>query len=100
MAQLQIVYWRDIPAQVIAKAGRKNVAKKELPIRFTEAIDKAAMNAGLAESDDYLGEWRRSEPMECSDNLQEEVDKHTKKIEDEFDNERLGDIVRNKGFEQ
>ena len=28
MAQLTIVYWRDIPAQVIVKAGRRS-AKRE-----------------------------------------------------------------------
>ena len=33
MADLIIVYWRDIPAQVIVKKGRQN-AKRELPLRF------------------------------------------------------------------
>ncbi len=44
MADLTIIYWRDIPAQVIAKQGRKT-AKRELPARFSEAIDMAAMRA-------------------------------------------------------
>ena len=52
MAQLQIVYWRDIPAQVMVKAGRRNQAKRELSLRFTEAIDMAAMRTGAAETDD------------------------------------------------
>jgi len=34
MADLIVVYWRDIPAQVIVKKGRQN-AKRELPLRFT-----------------------------------------------------------------
>ncbi|TIT71617.1 MAG: hypothetical protein E5W56_21600, partial [Mesorhizobium sp.] len=42
MADLIVVYWRDIPAQVIVKKGRQN-AKRELPLRFTEAIDMCAM---------------------------------------------------------
>ncbi|TJW83977.1 MAG: hypothetical protein E5X43_21975, partial [Mesorhizobium sp.] len=42
MADLIVVYWRDIPAQVIVKKGRQN-AKRELPLRFTEAIDMSAM---------------------------------------------------------
>ena len=37
-ANLIIVYWRDIPAQVIVKKGRTS-AKRELTLRFTEAID-------------------------------------------------------------
>ena len=46
MAQLTVVYWRDIPAQVIVKAGRKN-AKVQLTERFEKAIDRAAMRAKL-----------------------------------------------------
>ena len=48
MADLIIVYWRDIPAQVIVKKGRQN-AKRELPLRFTEAIDMCAMRIGAGE---------------------------------------------------
>ena len=44
LAERIIVYWRDIPAQVIVKAGRRSVAKRELPVRFMQAID-ATRNA-------------------------------------------------------
>ncbi|MGH6915115.1 MAG: virulence factor, partial [Geminicoccales bacterium] len=59
MAGLVIVSWRDIPAQVIVKAGRRS-ARRPLPDRFQEAIDRAAMRAGLRDTDAYLGEWRRT----------------------------------------
>jgi hypothetical protein len=52
MADRIIVYWRDIPAQVIIKSGRKT-AKRELPLRFTEAIDMCAMRSGAHETDAY-----------------------------------------------
>ena len=44
MANLTILYWRDIPSQVIVKSGR-NSAKRELSERFIRAIDAAAMRA-------------------------------------------------------
>ena len=47
MADKIVVYWRDIPAQVIVKQGRKS-AKRELSLRFTEAIDMCAMRTGAA----------------------------------------------------
>lgn len=94
MAQLQIVYWRDIPAQVIVKAGRKNVAKRELSLRFTEAIDMCAMRTGAAETDDYLAEWRRSDPVEVSDNLEEEASKAAEALEAEYGKDRLVELVR------
>jgi hypothetical protein len=58
MARLVTLWWRDIPAQVIAGSGRR-AAKVPLDGRFAEAIDRAAMRAGLAGEDAYLGQWRR-----------------------------------------
>mgnify|MGYP002526148062 FL=1 len=50
MAKLTIVYWRDIPAQVIAKEKR-NAAKRVLSERFEKAIDRAAMRSGARDTD-------------------------------------------------
>ena len=58
MTKLITVYWRDIPAQVIGREGRRNV-KKQLAPRFADAIDRAAMRAGRGSSDAYLSDWRR-----------------------------------------
>ena len=95
MAKLTTIYWRDIPAQVTAKAGRKT-AKIQLSDRFQEAIDMAAMRAGKGSTDEYLEDWRR-EQTNCSDDLDMEVKKAAKEIEDSFDLEALQAIVKNKG---
>ena len=99
MAQLQIVYWRDIPAQVMVKAGRRNQAKRELSLRFTEAIDMAAMRTGAAETDDYLAEWRRGDPVQVSDDLETEAQTAMDAIEKEYDKDRLVALVKNGGRE-
>ncbi len=52
-AELTVISWRDIPAQVTATDGTRT-ARVELPGRFLEAIDAAAMTAGLVGSDEYL----------------------------------------------
>ena len=59
MTTYQIVYWRDIPAQVKVGTGRKRAAR-QMSLRFQEAIDRAAMRSGLLILDDYLAEWRRA----------------------------------------
>ena len=59
MAKLICIYWRDIPAQVIGRAGRRTRIKRELGARFARAIDRAAMRAGRGSSDAYLDDWRR-----------------------------------------
>ncbi len=72
MASLTILYWRDIPSQVIVKAGRSS-AKRQLSERFIRAIDAAAMHAGAKSADAYLAEWRRGEPVPCGDDLEDEA---------------------------
>ncbi len=99
MAQLQIVYWRDIPAQIMVKAGRRNQAKRELSLRFTEAIDMAAMRTGAAETDDYLAEWRRGDPVQVGDDLEAEAQQAMDAIEKDYDKARLVALVNNGGRE-
>ncbi len=62
MANLIITYWRDIPSAVSVKAGRKE-EKRMLADRFQEAIDMAAMRGGATDTDAYLADWRRAEPV-------------------------------------
>ena len=99
MAQLTLVYWRDIPAQVTVKAGRRSVAKRELPLRFIEAIDRCAMRTGLAESDEYLEQWRRADPVEVGDDLEAEAQKASDDIEALYDKDKLKALVANDGYE-
>jgi hypothetical protein len=56
MAQYQILYWRDIPAQIKVFEGSKPVSRP-LPESFQQAIDRVAMAEGLIGSDEYLNEW-------------------------------------------
>lgn len=98
MADRIIVYWRDIPAQVIIRQGRKT-AKRELSLRFTEAIDLCAMRSGAAETDAYLAEWRKGDPMPVSDDLEAEADRATADLEGTYDQERLVALVKAGGRE-
>ena len=100
MAQLVTVYWRDIPAQVIAESGRgrrRRRASVELPERFAKAIDAAAMRGNLAGTDAYLGEWRRSEPVECDEDLEVAAKAVAAELDKDHDNGRLAELVREAG---
>ncbi len=98
MPQATIVYWRDIPAQVIVKQGR-TTAKRELPSRFQEAIDMAAMRAKAIGTDDYLNDWRRGDAVPCGDDMEVEADEILVRLENEYDDVRLSALVANKGHE-
>jgi hypothetical protein len=98
MAELIVVCWRDIPAQVIVKAGRLS-AKRPLSERFQEAIDRAAMHAGLRDTDAYLGAWRRISGGDCGDDLEAEAERAATRLEADYPPERLRELVANGGLE-
>lgn len=98
MADRIVVFWRDIPAQVLVKAGRKS-ARRELPERFIQAIDRCAMKVGARDTDAYLAEWRRSDPHSVGDDLEMEADAALAELEAAFPPERLKTLVDNGGFE-
>ena len=97
MPKLTTVYWRDIPAQVIAKERREN-AKIVLTERFAVAIDKAAMRAKMAGTDAYLEQWRQ-EAVNCGKDLRATVDVAAANLEQDYDDERLANLVRSGGVE-
>ena len=97
MPELTVIWWRGIPAQVTAKAGRAS-ARASLSGRFQEAIDAAAMSAGLFDSDGYLEEWRRVS-RDCGDDLDGAVADEVARLEADYDDERLAELARAGGEE-
>lgn len=96
MPDVTIVYWRDIPAQVIVGKGRRG-AKKQLSERFEQAIDRAAMKSGAAETDDYLAEWRKAAPFAVEGDPTEIAEQEAAKLEVEYDRDRLKILIGNDG---
>ena len=97
MAELTVIWWRGIPAQVTAREGRTRVSR-ELPQRFQEAIDAAAMRAGLIGSDTYVEEWRR-ETRACGDDLNAEVAHELEALEAAYPEDVLERLARAGGEE-
>ena len=96
MAKKIIIYWRDIPAQVLAQRGRVR-QKVHLSQRFQKAIDRAAMRAGKGSSDAYIEEWRRESSACEGDDLQAIAASEAQKLEDEYSDERLLELIRSHG---
>lgn len=97
MAKLISIYWRDIPAQVVGRAGRKSSFKKELEPRFARAIDRAAMRAGRGSSDAYLEDWRR-ESEDIEGDLEAAVNERVAALEESFTAEYLEQVVKAGGL--
>ena len=97
MPAVTIVYWRDIPAQVIVGKGRRG-SKRPLPERFEQAIDRAAMKIGAGDSDAYLAEWRKADPFEVEGDPDAIADAEAARIDAEYDRDRIKQLINNDGW--
>lgn len=96
MPEVTIVYWRDIPAQVIVGKGRRG-SKAQLSERFEQAIDRCAMKVGARDTDSYLAEWRKAAPYEIDGDPDEIAKAEAARLEAEFDTARLKALIDAEG---
>ena len=96
MASLTVIWWRDIPAQVLARDGRRS-SKVVLHPRFQVAIDKAASRAGKRAYAEYIEEWHKI-ARGCGDDLEAEVNAEVKRLEVEYDKHRLAELIQSGGI--
>jgi len=70
VATYSILYWQEIPSQIKAEDDLDDV---NLPLdpRFLERIDQLAAQRGLQSTDDYLAQWRWSEPQQREGSAEE-----------------------------
>ncbi len=97
MPDVTIVYWRDIPAQVIVGKGRRG-SKRQLAERFEQAIDRAAMKVNAKDTDAYLAEWRKGEPYEVGGEPDAVAEAEAVRLETEYDTNRIKALIDNDGW--
>ncbi len=97
MPDVTVVYWRDIPAQVIVGRGRKGT-KLPLPERFEQAIDRAAMKSGAAESDDYMAGFRKADPFTVEGTDADAAAAEAARLDAEYDQTRIKTLIENNGW--
>jgi hypothetical protein len=97
MASLTVIWWRDIPAQVLAREGRR-ASKVQLHPRFQVAIDKAASRAGKRAYNDYIEEWRKV-AQACGDDIEQAVTAEVDRLETAYDKHKLAALIQSGGIE-
>jgi hypothetical protein len=97
MAEVTVVYWRDIPAQVIVGKGRRG-SKVQLPERFEQAIDRCAMKIGAKDADAYLAEWRKVVVADLDGEPDTVAADYAAKLEAEFDTARIKTLIDAEGW--
>ncbi len=97
MATLSVIFWRDIPAQVVGREGRRS-SKMVLHPRFQIAIDKAANRAGKRAYNDYIEEWRKVQGP-CGKDIEAAVQEESARLEAAYTRHRLASLVLTGGVE-
>ena len=97
MPEVTVVYWRDIPAQIIVGKGRSG-SKVKLTERFEQAIDRCAMKIGAKDADAYLAEWRKAAPYAVEGEPDAVAAAEAARIEVEFDAYRLKTLINAEGW--
>lgn len=96
MPAVTIVYWRDIPAQIIVGKGRRGT-KAPLPERFEQAIDRTAMKVGAKDDDAYMSGFRKAAPFEVEGDAQDVANAEAARIDAAYDAKVLKALIANDG---
>ena len=78
----------------------RSAARAQLSERFQEAIDAAAMRAGLIGTDAYLEEWRRESRGRAATTSRPRSPPRPAQLEQAYTDERLERLVRASGEEE
>lgn len=96
MSDLTIVFWRDIPAQLLIGSGRKAI-KLKLSEKFEKAIDRCAMKVGAKDSQSYLDDWqKKTVPLNPTNTNSIELE--AEKMERYYTAKKLKALILNDGW--
>ncbi len=97
MAELTVIKWRDIPMQIVVRDDAGGSARRLLPERFQEAVDAAAMVAGLIGSDDYT-EQMAMDRSAVGEDLEAEASAAEEAVLAEWTEDALKQAIRAGGY--
>jgi hypothetical protein len=87
-AQIVVISWRDIPAQVNAQKGRDR-EQVILSAKFQRAIDRAKRKANIYTAHEDIAQWKR-ESRPCGEDLAAEAAAEAALLESRYTKEHLG----------
>lgn len=98
MAQLKIVYWRDIPGQVVIRGGRGST-RIRLSSRFAKAIERASYRLKKTQADAMFEPWHDViQPFQGE--VIEQASLLVKQLEAHYTEELLDKLVRASGVDE
>ena len=98
MAKLKIVYWRDIPSQVVIRQGRRST-RLRLHLRFMRAIERAAYRLKKKQQDALFEPWHDvAQPF--NGDIREQAQALVEQLERDYTEEVLENLIRSSGVDE
>lgn len=93
MAEVRLLFWKDVPCGVRAKDGDRQVSR-QLPPVFQETVDAAAMAEGATDAADYQAGFAWAPPQERPGPAEAAADAAVAEIVAAYPEERLKRLAR------
>lgn len=98
MAQLKIVYWRDIPGRVVIRQGRRST-RLRLSARFLKAIERASYRLKKTRQDAMFEPWHDvAQPF--TGDVNEQARQLVQQLEQHYTEELLEKLIRTSGVDE
>ncbi len=98
MAKLKVVFWRDIPSQVVIREGRRST-RLRLSGRFMRAIERAAYRLKKKQQDALFEPWHDvTQPY--SGDIREQAQALVQRLEQDYTEEVLENLIRSSGVDE
>ncbi len=98
MAKLKVLYWRDIPSQVVIREGRRST-RLRLPPRFMRAIERAAYRLKKKQQDALFEPWHDvAQPL--NGDIREQAQALVQQLESDYTEEVLENLIRSHGIDE
>ena len=98
MAQLKVVYWRDIPGRVVVREGRRST-RLRLSVRFMKAIERAAYRLKKKQQNALFEPWRDVTQPRDGD-VHQQAQALVRHIEEQYTEEVLETLIRASGLDE
>ncbi len=98
MAQLKVIYWRDIPGRVVIREGRRS-SRLNLSARFMHAIERAAYRLKKKQADAMFEPWHNIDQLIDGD-VHLQARSLVAQLEKEYTQEVLETLIRASGIDE
>ena len=98
MGKIKIVYWRDIPGQVVIRQGKRST-RLRLSFRFMKAIERAGYRLKKKKQDALFEPWHDvTQPFDGD--IKEQARQLVQRLEEQYTEEVLETLIRASGVDE